>query len=319
MKKILLLMLFLTNFQGVWAQSYPVFEYETDQCFEYFLQEKNLSWENLENRFIEIITDANLTQSEANTMVQYQTFVANMAQGKSVTPSIKAKYLINDLKAQNINFSSADKYEPASVCFRNFHEKHQKTISQHDNSRYEAVYKIIEGFSDAENLDAKAVAQNLKATFTNEDYKNPLYRKIIFFSVFVPALYQAYTPTLENEEEQKTEEIESSTDEPEQIFMIVETMPEFPGGQLALMQFIAQNVKYPAEAREGNIQGIVYLRFIIKKDGSVDNVSVARSVHPLLDDAAISVIKQLPKWKPGIIRGENVAVWYTIPIKFALK
>jgi len=104
----------------------------------------------------------------------------------------------------------------------------------------------------------------------------------------------------------------------EEVFLIVEDMPEFPGGEVALRKFIADNVEYPEIALENGIQGKVYVRFVVTSTGSVDQVQVARGVDPLLDDEAVRVVKKLPKWTPGKQRGKNVSVWYTVPINFQL-
>lgn len=104
-----------------------------------------------------------------------------------------------------------------------------------------------------------------------------------------------------------------------EIFFIVEKMPEFPGGELGLRKWIAEHVKYPNIARENNIQGKVYVRFAVTESGSVDKVSIARGVDPLLDEEAIRVVKMSPKWSPGEQRGKKVSVWYTVPINFQLQ
>lgn len=96
-------------------------------------------------------------------------------------------------------------------------------------------------------------------------------------------------------------------------------MPEFPGGELALRRYIATNVHYPANARENNIKGKVFVRFVVNKKGNIENTSIARGVHPLLDEEAIRVVKNLPKWKPGRQRGKPANVWYTVPINFTLQ
>ncbi len=113
--------------------------------------------------------------------------------------------------------------------------------------------------------------------------------------------------------EQKKEE------EEEEIFMVVEKMPEFPGGDLGLRKYIASHVNYPNVARESGIEGKVYLRFCVTKTGAVQKVTVLRSVDPLLDKEAIRVIRSLPKWTPGEQRGKKVNVWYTVPINFQLQ
>ena len=109
-------------------------------------------------------------------------------------------------------------------------------------------------------------------------------------------------------------------EEEEVIFMVVETMPEFPGGQQALFKYLAENVKYPVIAQENGIQGRVICQFVVNKDGSiVDVVAVRSSGEPSLDKEAIRVIKSMPKWKPGKQRGKPVRVKYTVPVNFRLQ
>ena len=102
----------------------------------------------------------------------------------------------------------------------------------------------------------------------------------------------------------------------EDIFMVVEDMPQFPGGNVT--KWIAKNVKYPQLAQENGIQGKVFIKFVIEKDGSITDVQVSRGVDASLDKEAIRVIKAMPKWKPGKQRGKAVRVSYTLPINFQL-
>lgn len=106
---------------------------------------------------------------------------------------------------------------------------------------------------------------------------------------------------------------------PEEVFSIVEEMPDFPGGELALRKHIAWSVKYPVSAQEKGIQGKVFVSFVVGKDGSVSQAKVVRSVDPALDAEALRVVNSLPKWKPGRNKGEVVAVSYTLPINFVLQ
>ncbi len=99
----------------------------------------------------------------------------------------------------------------------------------------------------------------------------------------------------------------------------VEKMPQYPGGELELRKFLAINIKYPQEARKSGISGKVFVKFVVTKEGKVDNVSIARGVHSLLDDESVRVVKLLSTWKPGEKDGEKVNVWYTVPINFQLQ
>ena len=109
-------------------------------------------------------------------------------------------------------------------------------------------------------------------------------------------------------------------EEEEVIFVVVEKMPEFPGGQQALFKYLSENVKYPVIAQENGIQGRVICQFVVNKDGSIVDVEVVRSGgDPSLDKEAVRVIKSMPKWKPGKQRGKAVRVKYTVPVNFKLQ
>ena len=109
-------------------------------------------------------------------------------------------------------------------------------------------------------------------------------------------------------------------EEEEVVFVVVESMPQFPGGQQALFKYLSENVKYPVIAQENGIQGRVICQFVVNKDGSIVDVEVVRSGgDPSLDKEAIRVIKTMPKWKPGKQRGKPVRVKYTVPVNFKLQ
>ena len=109
-------------------------------------------------------------------------------------------------------------------------------------------------------------------------------------------------------------------EEEEVVFVVVETMPEFPGGQQALFKYLSENVKYPVIAQENGIQGRVICQFVVNKDGSIVDVEIVRSGGDAsLDKEAVRVIKSMPKWKPGKQRGKAVRVKYTVPVNFRLQ
>ena len=104
----------------------------------------------------------------------------------------------------------------------------------------------------------------------------------------------------------------------QEIFQIVEEMPSYPGGEKALLEYVAKNIKYPQIARETGIQGRVFVGFVVEPDGSVSNVKILRGIGGGCDEEAMRVIKSLPKWKPGKQRGRAVRVSYQIPVVFKL-
>ena len=96
-------------------------------------------------------------------------------------------------------------------------------------------------------------------------------------------------------------------------------MPEFPGGMGECMKFLSKNIQYPEEAMKNDVQGRVIVQFVVKKDGSISDPTIARGVNPLLDKEALRVINAMPKWKPGMHEGKAVNVKYTIPVAFKLQ
>lgn len=107
--------------------------------------------------------------------------------------------------------------------------------------------------------------------------------------------------------------------EAHEIFNVVETMPEFPGGEQALREFLAANLVYPQEAKEKKIEGRVFVTFVVEADGSISNIKVLRDIGGGCGDEAVRVIKLMPKWKPGAQRGKAVRTQFNLPIKFTLQ
>jgi TonB family protein len=100
------------------------------------------------------------------------------------------------------------------------------------------------------------------------------------------------------------------------VFMVVEEMPEFPGGTMALLEYLRSNIKYPKECRDNNIQGRVLVSFIVGKDGKITNPEIVLGVDPALDAEAMKVVAAMPEWKPGMQSGKPVDVAIQIPIQF---
>ena len=126
---------------------------------------------------------------------------------------------------------------------------------------------------------------------------------------------------VEMEEEEEVEEVfeEEPEEEEEEVFMIVEDMPQFPGGgQAALMKYIVENMEYPQMAIDNDVEGTVLVKFTVDKDGSIDDVSVQRGIGAGCDEAAMEVIESMPSWSPGKQRGKAVKVSMVIPVRFKI-
>ena len=105
----------------------------------------------------------------------------------------------------------------------------------------------------------------------------------------------------------------------DEVFMVAEQMPEYPGGMKELFKFLQDNLKYPESAKKNNVQGRVIVQFVVEKDGTPTEFNVVRAVDPDLDAEALRVLKAMPKWKPGMQKGEVVRVKYTVPVTFRLQ
>ncbi|HPR30773.1 MAG TPA: energy transducer TonB [Prolixibacteraceae bacterium] len=105
----------------------------------------------------------------------------------------------------------------------------------------------------------------------------------------------------------------------EDIVVVAEVMPEFPGGEQSLLKWIAQQVHYPDIALENEIGGTVIVSFVVDRDGSISQIRLLRGIDPSLDQEALRVVAAMPRWKPGFSGGRTVRVSYNLPIRFLLK
>ncbi len=117
----------------------------------------------------------------------------------------------------------------------------------------------------------------------------------------------------------EAKEVPADSTAKEEVFMVAEQMPEFPGGMKEMLKFLQENVKYPENAMKNNVQGRVIVQFVVEKDGTPTEFKVLRSVDPDLDEEALRVMKAMPKWKPGMQKGQVVRVKFTVPVSFKLQ
>lgn len=110
-----------------------------------------------------------------------------------------------------------------------------------------------------------------------------------------------------------------ATDDEKEVVKVPDQLPEYPGGMRALHEKVAELMQYPSEAFNAGIQGTVVVQFTIKEDGNVSDVKVLRSIHPLLDEESVRIVKLLNGWTPGSVKGKPVSVQYTIPLIFKMK
>ena len=131
--------------------------------------------------------------------------------------------------------------------------------------------------------------------------------------------YQKAMSTAKGNTKSNATQAQSDSDFDEnQLFQIVEEMPEFPGGMGACLKFLMANTEYPEKAKAQKVEGKVSVKFVVEKDGSISNPQIIKGGNPLLNDEALRVVNSMPKWKPGKQRGEAVNVKFTVPVAFRL-
>ena len=155
---------------------------------------------------------------------------------------------------------------------------------------------------------------NKKETQRTGLLKYILFAPIIAGLVFGNSL-QAQDNTKSSESKEETVQTEVKKDS---VYMVVDVLPSFPGGDKALAEYLSKNLKYPKVAAKEGKQGRVICRFIVRSTGEIDDIEVLRSVRIDLDSEAIRVIRNMPKWIPGKQDGKEVDVYYSIPIRFQL-
>ena len=147
------------------------------------------------------------------------------------------------------------------------------------------------------------------------------YKYLLFVPLVIALLAMNSTAMRANVQKKvvKTNKTTKKSGANDKVYVVVEQMPSFPGGDSALLKYLLANVKYPVSALKAQKQGRVMVRFTVEKDGAISNVKVARSVTPSLDAEAVRAIKSMPKWSPGKQGGEFVRVKYIVPVSFRLK
>ncbi len=171
---------------------------------------------------------------------------------------------------------------------------------------------IIETTGDVPNTDTENIEQT-------DTLPLPPPPDLDFFIVGEPIELDSIetTDTISNTTKQLASD--AKLEDEDLIFGMMERMPEFPGGEEAMYEFLAKNLKYPQAAKDSNIQGKVYVQFTVDKDGTIINPKVARDIGGGCGEEALRVVKMMPKWKPGDQRGVKNRTQFHLPITFELE
>lgn len=212
---------------------------------------------------------------------------------------------------EEINLSAFHSIEEEFIEVYFYHWK-GKTLMLVEKSRFPIFFDKPELL---ENSIARAVL--------NDMLKTPqmlcLDHVTIISDEYASKIIQKYKEKIIEETMETMKELEEEEIVDQTIYQTVEEMPSFPGGEQKLTEYVAKNLKYPQIARETEIQGRVFVGFIIEHDGSVSNVKLLKGIGGGCDEEAMRVIKSLPKWNPGKQNGKTVRVSYQIPVFFKLQ
>ncbi|MBN2164665.1 MAG: energy transducer TonB [Marinilabiliaceae bacterium] len=240
---------------------------------------------------------------------------------------------INLTKGDLILFSWEDDNVILSDAKFIAYSKNNEPINHAHKSLYWPQYKLI---ADWLNIPQKEVTPNMVLLFSPlfPDYLDLKFFKYSFDEpINSITVYDAENFIVENKilqavktnddnfitEEELTIEInEEKEEEVDNVYYIVEEMPSFPGGDNKMYSFINNSIQYPQYAIDNNIEGKVFVQFIIEKDGSLSSFNIIKGVHESIDNEAIRIIKSMPKWIPGKQRGKETRIYYTVSINFKL-
>jgi TonB family protein len=164
------------------------------------------------------------------------------------------------------------------------------------------------------------ISMHQQKTVIHQILKSFLFVPVVFAFVFTSnAQSQANIPVPISTDSLRKAKPDLDKPDKNGIYQVIEKMPQFPGGEKGLLDYISRNLKYPLDAQEKGIQGRIVVRFVVTKFGKVENVETMRGLYPSIDKEGVRVISSLPDWIPGEQKGEKVSVYYTLPIAFKLE
>lgn len=182
-------------------------------------------------------------------------------------------------------------------------------------SNKNASIQLINNFNVSQ-LKKRIIMMNKEKTSGNKLFRYVLVVPIVGATMWFGSLYaESPNATFGTSDIRGEISLNAPDDQP---YTMVEEMPQFPGGESAMMNYIGQNLKYPEDAIKDQVEGRVVIRFVVTKNGDVTEVETIRSLSPSCDQEALRVVKAMPQWKPGKQKGENVSVYYTLPIAYKL-
>ena len=285
---------------------------------------KDQEFENLANQYIDALGLTDITKDIIAMMAPQEEMDAGTKQVWDMTMQHVSKMLPTYYKSALYNIVNVDELKSAIKVYSRIDmtdiiknaviwisELLTKITIQEDLLYNQAISLVdaMENVNDRTGAREKYIAYLIATNqyVDEKTYKNDIFetQQVIEEKAYKDEVFEIKQVAIEEEEE-------------EEVYMVVEEMPEFPGGMAKLMQYFSENVQYPVEAAENGIQGRVICQFTVWKDGSIRDVVVMRGVDKALDREAIRLIESMPNWIPGKQRGKAVCCKYTVPVSFRL-
>jgi TonB family protein len=262
---------------------------------------------------------------------QYQEILNFLESPAKRFPYFKEKGKVNEIRCK-LDLTEGDiRSKKQLSCLTDRYLEYKNELDT--NSALYLFGVILEAVREEPDISLGLIAKTINTFMDKNNLEKGLYQKAIVLmfifdmSLFLPDLNvnAGNEDNASGKKDLNEEFIEmpvaakSQHDDPDKmVFMVVEKMPEYPGGDKEMFEFIASNIEYPAQAKKKGIQGRVYVTFVIEQDGRVSDVRILRGIGGGCDEEALRVVKAMPKWSPGIQKGKPVRVQYNLPLSFKL-
>ena len=241
-----------------------------------------------------------------------------------VKPNANAKYIVNGIEVNDLNGFNPEDIESVSVI----KAKNAFDVSG-SNGKYDVIQIKLKDKSGnlklgstefnvivRKNDDSELTKVNVKLNRDNKEVKNGSNEKLIDLVSSIPQEEVSTKADQMTEFPGGDDDMNKHQEDP--VFSEVEQVPEFPGGNSEMYKFLGMNIRYPKEAQMKNISGMVFVKFIIEKNGSISNIVILKGIGAGCDEEAIRVLKAMPKWKPAMQNNKKVRCYFNMPISYKL-
>jgi TonB family protein len=310
---------------------YSALETETEACIEKMMADNDAGMQELKTVFENYFSSGQISDRNAPLAKQYQEILDFLGSPAKRFPYFKEIGKVTEIRYK-LDLTEGDiRSKKQLSCLTDRYLEYKNELDT--NSAFYLFGSILESIREMPDLSLGLIATTIDNFIDKNELEKGLYQKaIVLMFVFDISLFKADVSLIAgstdnasgtmdlNEEfiEVPISAISQHDDRDKMVLMVVEKMPEYPGGDKEMYKFIASNIEYPAKAKKKGIQGRVYVTFVIERDGTVSDVRILRGIGGGCDEEAIRVVKAMPKWSPGMQKGKLVRVQYNLPISFKL-